>query len=141
MATRSSILAWKIPWMVEPGRLQTMDSQRVGHDWATSLNRHQRKKLNSFSGRKKRIPEGIKLDIKQIILLLQVKALSQSFSCLLNNHPWRDDLEQRPSAWAHEKLSPNNMSSFFSSFFLLSYAFHLSIPTLHLFFFLLSYLS
>ena len=31
MATRSSILAWKISWM-EPGRLQSMGSQRVGHD-------------------------------------------------------------------------------------------------------------
>ena len=32
MATHSSILAWKIPWMEEPGRLQSMRSQRVGHD-------------------------------------------------------------------------------------------------------------
>ena len=32
MATHSSILAWKIPWMVEPGRLQFMGSQRVKHD-------------------------------------------------------------------------------------------------------------
>ena len=32
MATYSSILAWKIPWMVEPGRLQSMGSQRVGHE-------------------------------------------------------------------------------------------------------------
>jgi len=32
MATHSSILAWKIPWMEEPGRLQSMGSQRVGHD-------------------------------------------------------------------------------------------------------------
>ena len=31
-ATQSSILAWKIPWMEEPGRLQSMESQRVGHD-------------------------------------------------------------------------------------------------------------
>ena len=30
-------LAWKIPWMEEPGRLQSMGSQRVGHDCATSL--------------------------------------------------------------------------------------------------------
>ena len=30
-------LAWKIPWTDEPGRLQSMGSQRVGHDWATSL--------------------------------------------------------------------------------------------------------
>ena len=32
MATHSSTLAWKIPWMEEPGRLQSMGSQRIGHD-------------------------------------------------------------------------------------------------------------
>ena len=32
MATHSSILAWEIPWAEEPGRLQSMGSQRVGHD-------------------------------------------------------------------------------------------------------------
>ena len=32
MATHSSTLAWKIPWMEEPGRRQSMGSQRVGHD-------------------------------------------------------------------------------------------------------------
>ena len=32
MATRSSTLAWKIPWMEEPGGLQSMGSQRVGHN-------------------------------------------------------------------------------------------------------------
>ena len=32
MAAHSSILAWKIPWTVEPGRLWSMRSQRVGHD-------------------------------------------------------------------------------------------------------------
>ena len=32
MATHSSILAWRIPWTEEPGRLQSMGSQRVGHD-------------------------------------------------------------------------------------------------------------
>ena len=37
MATHSSTLAWKIPWMEEPGRLQSMGSRRVGHNWATSL--------------------------------------------------------------------------------------------------------
>ena len=31
MGPHSSILAWKIPWMEEPGRLQSMGSQRVGH--------------------------------------------------------------------------------------------------------------
>ena len=37
MAPHSSTLAWKIPWMEEPVRLQSMGSLRVGHDWATSL--------------------------------------------------------------------------------------------------------
>ena len=36
MATHSSILAWRIPWAEEPGGLQSMELQRVGHDWATS---------------------------------------------------------------------------------------------------------
>ena len=37
MAIRSRILAWRIPWLEEPGGLQSMGSQRVGHDWATWL--------------------------------------------------------------------------------------------------------
>ena len=37
MASHSSTLAWKIPWMEEPGRLQSMGSLGVRHDWATSL--------------------------------------------------------------------------------------------------------
>ena len=35
MATHSSVPAWKIPWAEEPGGLQFMQLQRVGHDWAT----------------------------------------------------------------------------------------------------------
>ena len=37
VAPHSSTLAWKIPWMEEPGRLQSMGSQRVRHDWEISL--------------------------------------------------------------------------------------------------------
>ena len=37
MAPHSSTLAWKIPWMEEPGGLQSMGLLRVGYDWATSL--------------------------------------------------------------------------------------------------------
>ena len=37
MATHSSSLAWKIPWTEKRGRLQSMELQRVGHAWATSL--------------------------------------------------------------------------------------------------------
>ena len=39
MATHSSVLAWRIPWTEEPGRLQSMESQRVGHDWVTNTHR------------------------------------------------------------------------------------------------------
>ena len=48
MAPHSSTLAWKTPWMEEPGGLQSMGSLRVGHDWVTSLSlfsfRHWRRK-------------------------------------------------------------------------------------------------
>ena len=37
MAIDSSTIAWKIPWTEEPGRLQSMGSQRVGHDWTISF--------------------------------------------------------------------------------------------------------
>ena len=53
MATCSNILAWKIPWTVKPGRLQSMRSQRARHNWATEpAGRHLRwtwSKLNSWS--------------------------------------------------------------------------------------------
>ena len=51
MAPHSSTLAWKIPWTEEPGGLQSMGSQRVRHDWATSLSlftfMHWRRKLQT----------------------------------------------------------------------------------------------
>ena len=37
LATHSSILAWRIPWTEEPGGLQSMGLQRVGHDWVTKF--------------------------------------------------------------------------------------------------------
>ena len=37
IAPHSSTLAWRVPWTVEPGRIHSMGSLRVGHDWATSL--------------------------------------------------------------------------------------------------------
>ena len=55
MATHSGILAWKIPWTEEPGMLQSMDSQRVRHDWACMHTFLSWWKINllfwSFSGR------------------------------------------------------------------------------------------
>ena len=49
MVTHSSILAWKIPWTEKPGRLQSLGSQRVRHDWATSLSRWIANWSNCFS--------------------------------------------------------------------------------------------
>ena len=40
MATHSSILAWRIPWTEEPGRQQSIESQRVRHDWSDSAHMH-----------------------------------------------------------------------------------------------------
>ena len=48
MATHSSILAWKIPWMEEPGRLQSMGFQRVGHDFIFTFTFNH--KLGTFLG-------------------------------------------------------------------------------------------
>ena len=54
MATHSSTLAWKIPWVEEPGRLQSMELLTVWHDWATLLSlftfMHWRRKLQLTPG-------------------------------------------------------------------------------------------
>ena len=40
MATHSSTLAWRIPWTEEHGKLQSMGSQRVGHDWLFTFSKN-----------------------------------------------------------------------------------------------------
>ena len=40
MATHASILAWRIPWTVEPGGLQSMGSERIGHNWSDLAHTH-----------------------------------------------------------------------------------------------------
>ena len=52
MATHSSILAWEIPWTVEPGGLQSKGSQRVGHDLATKQQQSIATKKHAFKSRK-----------------------------------------------------------------------------------------
>ena len=49
MAAHSSTLAWKIPWTEEPSRLQSIGSQRVGHNWATSHSLSLKSKLHKFA--------------------------------------------------------------------------------------------
>ena len=50
MATHSSTLAWKIPWTEEPGRLQSMESQRVGHNLATEQQQQDNKLRRNNQG-------------------------------------------------------------------------------------------
>ena len=40
MATHSSVLAWRAPWTEEPGGLQSLGSQRVGHAWSDLAHMH-----------------------------------------------------------------------------------------------------
>ena len=61
MATHSSILAWRIPWTEEPGRLQSTGLQRVGQDWATSLS------LFHLSHKGYRLPERLHCQTSYII--------------------------------------------------------------------------
>ena len=71
MATHSGTLAWKIPWMEEHGRLQSMGSLRVGHDWATSLS------LFTFMHWRKWQPTPVFLP-----------GGSQGWGCLVGFHLW-----------------------------------------------------
>ena len=47
MATHFSILAWRIPWTEEPGELQSIGSQRVGHDWSDLTCSHETQGLRA----------------------------------------------------------------------------------------------
>ena len=49
MATHFSMLAWRIPWTEEPGGLQSMGSQKVGHDWVTNTHLLNKPLLSHFS--------------------------------------------------------------------------------------------
>ena len=62
MATHSSILAWEIPWTEEPGGLQSISSQWVGHDWANRTHISALKHLLSL------MYEMIVLSVSQYIL-------------------------------------------------------------------------
>ena len=58
MAIHSSILAWRIPWTEEPGRLQSTGLQRVGHDWVTSLCKWYHSNARKRWGTKEPLDEG-----------------------------------------------------------------------------------
>ena len=72
MATHSNILAWKNPWMEEPGRLQSMGSQRIRHVWATSLHyiclSIQKNEISVFA-----VSKQIAYDVHQILCLMLIQ--------------------------------------------------------------------
>ena len=80
MATHSSTLAWKIPRTEKPGRLQSMGSQRVGHDWATSLSLSDKPEENRL-----RSLETDLLIYKQLIYYQGSTADLWGVTCLLRN--------------------------------------------------------
>ena len=69
MTTHSSILAWEIPWTEKPGGLQSMGSQRVGHNWGTE---------HTFT------------PINNKIKIISPFILKNKFTCLIvkSYHPW-----------------------------------------------------
>ena len=82
MKTHSSILAWKIPQTKELGRLQSMRSQRVGHDWVTSLTMENSmevpQKKKKMRNRTTILPKGPFLGI----YLEEIKSVSQRDTCI-----------------------------------------------------------
>ena len=72
MSTHSSTLAWRIPWTEEPGRLQSIASHRVGHDWSDLAHMHTHWSLCYFT-----------YFLAQIISVL---VFGSSFSWLLDVH-------------------------------------------------------
>ena len=87
MATHSSTLAWRIPWREEPGRLQSMGSQRVGHDWVASL--------TSLTYVKKRVWNSGRAISQEKKKIKCESGFSRTFildraSMWLNTYPWRE---------------------------------------------------
>ena len=91
MATHSSILAWRIPWAEELGRLQSMGSQRVGHDWVT---KHIHTKSNKWNQNvinflaKQKFKSFLKCVYYLCYLYVCCCCCSVAQSCLTLCNPW-----------------------------------------------------
>ena len=87
MATHSSILAWRIPGTEEPGGLQSMGLQRVGHNWATKHTHNVTKypKIMTLLVRNSRY-----LELRNYILLLEKEVATHS-SILAWKIPWTEE--------------------------------------------------
>ena len=69
-AAHSSILAWRIPWTVEPGRLQSMGSQKIRHNWVTFTLLSLIRKLRSL----------LVIQISQILSHMAIRGITSSFT-------------------------------------------------------------
>ena len=76
MAIHSSTLAWKIPWTEEPDRLQSMGSQRVRHNWVTSL--HFNTKWFKTKGNRK-----YRFKLKSMLYLAKVKHFNNDYKNII----------------------------------------------------------
>ena len=74
MAIHSSILAWRIPWTEEPGRLQSVPSQRVGHNWSYFTYTHSTFRLCIFLNQQASI----------VILCVNIQMLHGGFMCSIS---------------------------------------------------------
>ena len=93
MATHSSIPAWRIPWTEEPCRLQSMGSQRVGHDWVASLHFTLRREINWFKARKIKLMQSkAKKKKKSTTENWFPEKTNKKTNCWLNGH----EFEQTP---------------------------------------------
>ena len=94
MAPHSSTLTWKIPWVEDPGRLQSMGSLRVGHDWATLLS------LFTF------IHWRTKWQPTPAFLPGESQGQGSLVGCCLRGHTESDTTEV---TWQQHTISPNSL--------------------------------
>ena len=92
MATHSSILAWRIPWTEEPGRLQFMGSQRMGQNWANNTLQKEKKiwKVHENRGKMKITEPHLKAIMDMLVYFLSVFFFFLHWNMCLYGI-WQDD--------------------------------------------------
>ena len=108
MATQSSSLAWRLSWTEEPGRLQYMGSQRVGHDWVTSLHFWMKYLMHAISN----FPEEISSLSHSIVFLYFFELNTKEVFCISPCHSWNSAFK-----WVYLSFSLCLWLLFFSQLF------------------------
>ena len=134
MAIHSSTIAWKTPWTEEPGRLQSMGSQRVGNNWATSFT-HSLRLVIAFLPRRKSFNFVAEVTVCRDFGTQQYK-ICHCFHCFCIYLPLsvgticHDLLFFECCVWSqrfHSPLSPSSKGSLVSLCFLLLDWYHIYI--------------